>query len=96
MVNSTVINHFLLDLSNQTGGERVLRFDLQHEDQDEGIELVMPLNPVRIPDSGSQKVDFFLRLPVSRLKHGKKRAELLMNDGTETRELEVVIVGPDA
>ena len=92
-----VVNHFQLDLSNQTDSPTVLNFTLPQESKDLGIELVMPTNPVSLKTDANQRADFFVRFPPSILIKGSKKIMLHMTaaDGLE-RTYEVNLVGPNS
>ncbi|MCM2279717.1 MAG: cytochrome c oxidase accessory protein CcoG [Oligoflexia bacterium] len=67
VVGDSVINHFRIDLSNQSFEELSVRLEGDRE-------LVLQLNPLTVPAGESRRVDFFVRLPKSEVKGG--RAEL--------------------
>jgi cytochrome c oxidase accessory protein FixG len=85
-----VINHFRLDLSNQTGTRKVVLLRSSAEE----VELVMPLNPVTLESGQRTRTDFFLRFPLAILKDGSFTATVKMEDGGQERILEVTLVGP--
>lgn len=89
-----VLNHFRLDLSNQTGSAQELAFSI--EEPSAGLELVMPMNPLVLEDRGVQKADFFLRFPPAFLRNGAKKIILKMKSPLNERKLEVPLVGPNA
>ncbi len=88
-----VVNHYHLEISNQTGGTRVVKVVVS-PGYPTGIELVMPMNPVELIDGAKQRVDFFLKIPRSSLRNGAARVNLRLEANSGTRELEVPIVGP--
>lgn len=87
-----VVNHFRIDLSNQTGTDHKLSFELV----DKNLTLVMPMNPLLLKDRAAQAVDFFVQAPESSLTRGAYKTKIRLNYGTESRELEVTLVGPGA
>jgi len=90
----TVLNHFRLDLSNQTGSDTTLAFSLAEEPA--GVELVFPLNPLPLREAEAKRVDFFVRFPPELLEKGSRRVLLKASGGGSERFLEVRLVGPDA
>lgn len=86
-------NHFRLDLSNQTGHSETVALSLPPP---AGTTLVMPQNPVTLPDGATQKIDFFIRFPRKLLEHGQLKRTLELKTGEGVRTLEVTLVGPDA
>jgi cytochrome c oxidase accessory protein FixG len=91
-----VVNHFRLDLSNQTGRTQVLTLQLGQPELDAKFSLAMAMNPITLPDSAKQRVDFFLKFPASALQHGSRKLTLFLSHEAEKREIEVTLVGPGA
>jgi cytochrome c oxidase accessory protein FixG len=89
-----VLNHFRVDLSNQTGAAQQVQFSLA--DPEPGLELVMPMNPLQLDDRAAQKADFFVRFPPTLLKNGARRIFLKMTYPHNEKKLEVPLVGPNA
>lgn len=87
-----VVNHFVLELSNQTGAAQ----DVQaaFPEGTEG-ELVMPLNPLALADGARTRADFFVKFRRESAPGGSRAAKLLLRlkDG-RTKQLEVPLVGP--
>lgn len=89
-----VLNHFRVDLSNQTGAAQKVIFSLVETEP--GLELVMPMNPLILEDRAAQKADFFVRFPAGLLKNGGRKVFLKMSYPANERKLEVPLVGPNA
>jgi cytochrome c oxidase accessory protein FixG len=90
----TVVNHFRLEISNQTGSAQSLRLSLPADVGE--ISLVMPVNPLPLKDNAAQRADFFLRFPPRALVRGSRKILLHWEAGEMKRDLEVTLVGPDA
>lgn len=91
-----ILNHFRLELSNQTGSAQTLRLSLSPEATSLGVTLVMPVNPLPLADGAAQRADFFLRIPQSALEHGSLKIWLQASAESVREELEVSLVGPGA
>ncbi len=91
-----ILNHFLVDLSNQTGKSEMVEFSLSPETQKLGVELVMPRNPLPLAEDATARADFFLRFPQGVLRQGVKKIFFLLRSKQGPRELEVTLVGPGA
>jgi hypothetical protein len=91
-----VVNHFRLDLSNQTGGETTVDFTLDEASRADSVELILPYNPLRMADRANQRVDFFVRMPRRTLNGGGRKAKLLLRSDGREREMDLSLVGPDA
>ena len=91
-----VTNHFRLEISNQTGKSQEIRLALKDAELSAGFALIMPMNPITLPDSAAQRLDFFLRFPLGALQHGSRKIELQLHSETGAKVLEVVLVGPGA
>ncbi|MGZ3653242.1 MAG: cytochrome c oxidase accessory protein CcoG [Bdellovibrionota bacterium] len=91
-----VVNHFRLELSNQTGSTQTLTLSIDESAKVSGIELITATNPISLADSAAERADFFVRFPLSTLVHGARKISIRWNTGTQNRELEVTLVGPNA
>lgn len=87
-----VTNHFRLEASNQTGGSEKITIFLGKNSG--GAELIAPLNPIILPDGGTIRADFFVRIPANELPSGSKKLEIHLLTSKRARETEVTIVGP--
>lgn len=92
---SQIVNHFRLDLSNQTGKDLELRFSINTVTVPMP-EMIFPQNPLKLPEGGNQRADFFVRFPPQILQKGSARALLRIQSTEGEKELEVSLVGPDA
>lgn len=91
-----IVNHFRLDLSNQTGSALQLKFSLVSAEHEKEISMIFPQNPLALPDKASQRADFFVRFPLSALKNGTIKAHLLIRADEKHKDLEISLVGPNA
>lgn len=89
-----IVNHFHLEIFNQTGRDILLNVRLPEEWEKMKMSLVMPSNPVQLKDSASQRADFFVKFPASALNKGSKNIPLLIESQTGNKKLEVPLVGP--
>jgi cytochrome c oxidase accessory protein FixG len=85
-----VVNHFRLDISNQTGSPVRIFAELG---PDTKAALVMPLNPIALGEGGTARADFFLKLPAA-LVQGRKTIPMTLRYEGGTKNLEVTLVGP--
>jgi cytochrome c oxidase accessory protein FixG len=90
-----IVNHFRLNLSNQTGGPVRAELTLPPELRAGGLELVMPLNPVNLEDGASTRADFFLRFPATLLEKGSRKISLPLLHGNAILKQELTLVGPE-
>ena len=90
-----VVNHFRLELSNQTGVEHQLALSLADDLQAAGVTLIMPMNPLTLKVGAAQRADFFLRFPQKAVPGARKGLLQWESDGMK-RTLEVTLVGPGA
>lgn len=94
-----VMNHFKLELSNQSGTKHNLIFKTSEKTEKE-IQLITALQPLPIEDGKVVQVDIFLRVPKELIHNGEKTISLLIQDSnvrlnhTVQIEKEVKIVGP--
>lgn len=87
-----VVNHFHLELSNQTGRTELVRVKLP-EGSPAGVELVMPFNPVSLADGAKTRADFFVKATRTQLGGSLKQA-LVLELSTGNKLVEVPLVGP--
>jgi len=90
-----VVNHFHLELSNQTGKEETVQISLIKGNQEPEAALVMPQNPLVLSEGAKQRADFFLKFKKNQLDTGSRKLRLQMNSRSSVRELEVTLVGPN-
>ncbi len=88
-----VVNHFRLDISNQTGGE--VRFEILAP-ADPSVELIFPQNPLAVNEEAHIRQDFFIRYEQSILQNGNKLLQLKALKNGEPILLEVPLVGPNS
>ncbi len=88
-----VVNHFRLDISNQTGGE--VKFEILAP-EDARLELIFPQNPLTVNEEAHSRHDFFIRYEKSILENGNKLIYLKARKNGETLQLEVPLVGPNS
>jgi cytochrome c oxidase accessory protein FixG len=86
-----VINHFRLDISNQTRSATSLTLS----SSENGLELVMPMSPLNLPDGAHTRADFFLRFPATLLVQGERKVQLMAQSPEGIQTLEVTLVGPN-
>ncbi len=92
-----VINHFKVDLANQTDREVTVEFSLPDSEKALGHEMIVAVNPQVLPASSQRKVDVFFRFRQSFLQqgHGKSVIEVRSPLLTAPKLLEAALVGPD-
>ncbi|NUM88363.1 MAG: cytochrome c oxidase accessory protein CcoG [Bdellovibrionales bacterium] len=92
-----VINHFRVDVANQTNGETTVEFTLAEGDRARGFEIIVAQNPQTIPASTHRKIDVFFRFPLLALAAGRARGHLEVRSPLlqEKKTLEAALVGPD-
>jgi cytochrome c oxidase accessory protein FixG len=91
-----VVNQFKLDISNQTGREELVEVKLSRPWLKSGVELVMPMNKILLPDNARQAVTFFLRFPPTLLNLGARKIILDISTLHSPKNLEVTLVGPNS
>jgi cytochrome c oxidase accessory protein FixG len=91
--SSLVVNHFRIDLSNQTGGEISVNFSLADAEK---ASLIFPQNPLNLSVNANQRADFFVRFPPGILINGSKKVILEVQFKEQKREMELSLVGPNA
>ena len=91
-----IVNHFRLNLSNQLGAAAKVEVSLPEELGRDGIQLVMPLNPISLEDGASFRADFFVRFPAGALQQGSRNIQLRLRHDAEQRSQEITLVGPNA
>lgn len=90
-----VTNHFRLELSNQSGELRSLRFTSLDPD----VELVTAIQPFPLQENQVTRADVFFRFPKSALANGVKKFKIRVEDANAIDdgfhvEKEVTLVGP--
>ena len=90
-----IVNHFRLDISNQTGRPANVSFGIAPSDFARGIELIFPMNPLNLADSASRRVDFFVRFSRDNLNNGSLRIPFAVESDGRKQELELSLVGPN-
>lgn len=88
----TVTNHILLELSNQSGETRSLRFTSLDPD----VELITAIQPYILQINQVTRADVFFRFSKSSLTNGQKKFRILIEDREFKIEKEVTLVGPFA
>ena len=91
-----VINHFKIQLSNQSRALKRIRFLLPDELTDLPIEIVTAESPVSIKPSEIRHIDVFVRFPPHILTMGQKHVPLEVQDrfgGVKLRK-DMTLVGP--
>lgn len=98
--STIVINHFKLELSNQSGASQALDFRLNENLTSQGAELVTAIRPLVLLDGNVTQVDVFIRFPKTLLKNGMARIEFTVaTTGSENAaaveiKKEASLVGP--
>ncbi|MCO5143334.1 MAG: cytochrome c oxidase accessory protein CcoG [Oligoflexia bacterium] len=88
----TIVNHFRLDISNQTNSPQKITFSLSNQDE---IQFIMPMNPATLNEGEIKKLDFFVRSPQKVLTDGRKALTLTITYGDTTNQREIILVGPN-
>ncbi len=91
-----VVNHFHLELSNQTGTQEQITVALPDSIHSSEITLIMPMNSLNLADGAKVRADFFLRFKKSLLQNGSKKILLKVRSSHGEREAEVTLVGPNS
>jgi hypothetical protein len=98
-----VINHFVFELSNQSGRDRKLMFGIASEIASESdIEIVMANPAISIAKDQAGRADVFIRFPQAQLVNGRKSIRVFIRDFENHdpsekafyEEKEVPLVGP--
>jgi cytochrome c oxidase accessory protein FixG len=93
-----VLNHFKIELSNQSNSLRHLSFELRNAAP--SIELITAHRPLPVDEGQMKRADLFMRFPKSILENGQLKLQLLVRNldtrtGEESvSEKEVTLVGP--
>jgi cytochrome c oxidase accessory protein FixG len=93
-----VLNHFKIELSNQSNSLRHLFFELKSPAP--SIELITAHKPFPLEEGQMRRADVFMRFPKSLLENGQLKLQLLVRNldphtGEElVSEKEVTLVGP--
>lgn len=88
-----IMNHFHLELSNQTDHEELIT--LRWPEAGESGRLVMAVNPVRLAAGAKARADFFLTFAPAVLAGGTRKVSLELESKSGKRALEVTLVGPN-
>jgi cytochrome c oxidase accessory protein FixG len=95
-----IINHFKLELSNQSGAKHDLVFSISSPTADTGVKLITAIQPLPISDGSVIQTDIFIQFPKMNLKNGQAKVQLTIKDKNEKTdhiieiEREVTLVGP--
>lgn len=95
-----VMNHFKLELSNQSESLHNLSFEVSPEMKQAGVELITALRPLPMPAGRQTRGDIFVRFPKTILTNGQTKIELkvLDHDTVTGKEIilkkELTLVGP--
>ena len=91
-----VLNHFKVELSNQSGMPQEIDF----ESSESGVELVTAMRPFRLADGAIARVDVFARFQKSLLREGQHKTRVLIRTKAKESvkslvlEKEATLVGP--
>lgn len=95
-----VINHFRVELSNQSGGTHDLDFSVPRNLSDAGVQIITAFRPLPLADGKVTQTDVFIRFPRTLLSNGQKLIPFLIHDTSQATEKtldimkEVTLVGP--
>ncbi len=98
--NSLFVNHYKVDLSNQSFETMNLYFQLEATEKNRGIELVMQNNPLKIEAGKTVRADLFIKFPKNILSIGKAFTELRLSAASDhskdvfDRKEKITLVGP--
>lgn len=98
--SEVVINHFYLELSNQTDQTHIIDIALSDQATKDGAEIVMAQRPISLDAGRIKRADFFLKLPRTKFINGSyKTVAKVIERGTDANdsreyEKEVQFVGP--
>lgn len=97
---TVVLNHFKLELSNQSGRGQELIFELAAPLVAEGVQLITAIQPVTVADGKMIQSDVFIRFQKKLLVNGQRKIKILIKgknqktDSIPEIEKEVTLVGP--
>ncbi|MFO1519828.1 MAG: cytochrome c oxidase accessory protein CcoG [bacterium] len=95
-----IVNHYKVDLSNQSFEDVQLRFETDPSLVAENFKLITPLVPLPLPAGKSVRADLFVEFPKSALKDGRAKVRVQLvslseKTGKETKRTEEIpLVGP--
>lgn len=95
-----VMNHFKIELSNQSGVEHSLLFMIANAFTDPDVQLITAVQPLALADGKVTQADIFIRFPKQLLLNGQRKIHLLIKDkNLQTERIldvdkEVTLVGP--
>lgn len=98
--SSTIVNHFKVELSNQSGSLRHIRFALDESSAHESIVLVIAQSPLPLNDGQLTRADLFVRFPKTILQQGQRAVLIRVHDQNpenkqeEITTKEITLVGP--
>jgi cytochrome c oxidase accessory protein FixG len=98
----SVVNHFKIDLSNQSGTEHKLIFKIKRSGNDPELHVITAFEPLEVADGKVMQADIFIQFPESILVRGQKKIFMLIRDERENLssepvfeiQKEVTLVGP--
>ncbi len=97
---SEVMNHFLVELSNQSGVRHELLFLVPNDFDKNNIHVVTAIHPLPIENGQVTRTDVFIHFNKTLLENGQKKIRLLIKDKNSISEhvieieKEVMLVGP--
>ena len=95
-----IMNHFRVELSNQSGAKHELLFSTPNDFSDHDLHLITAIHPYPLEDGKVVQTDVFIHFPKKLLVNGQKKTRILIQDKNSNNghvikiEKEVTLVGP--
>ncbi len=92
--NQEIVNHFKLDLSNQSSNALDLSFELEEKNSE--FQLILPAQPIHLEPGKNFRADLFIRFPAKQLRNGHSEIEMEIFDLSQRfhQKEKVILVGP--
>lgn len=89
-----IINHFKVDLQNQSFQPRKITFELSDFLKEHQAKIILSNHKEELPGGESERADLFVQFPKSILSSGQNRQKIFLKSENLTLEKEVPLVGP--
>lgn len=95
-----VVNHFKLELSNQSGETHELLFQVPDSLVQQGVQLITAVQPLSLASGKLTQADLFVHFPKSLLTNGQIKIPIFVRNKTDNPESlfevqkEATLVGP--
>lgn len=91
---SRILNHFKIDLRNQTFNEQEISFSVNSDLQKQGVILVVSNHKNKLGAGEPERADLFIQFPKSFLKMGHASLPIQLQTHSISMTKEVSLVGP--